>query len=211
MKNFQDIVLTKMDFIQDVKNVIMHWKKNGAKKILKKNEKLGQDIGIKIDQKLKIWINCFIKKIEQNDVNIKKNMSMKIQKKAGVINSIEKLFRQTKLQKQNFVKFVAKKKIDLMGTMLIIQGLWTLFGSVKAVISTYINNYHAKRLSVKTPNGEATVRTQEETLRGESEAVFPPLYIMVSRWLLPLKVTALQCITNDLWVNNLRSTGLQAI
>lgn len=36
---------------------------------------------------------------------------------------------------------------------------------------------HAERLSVKTPKGEATVRTREETSRGESEAVFPP-----SKW-----------------------------
>ena len=77
---------------------------------------------------------------------------------------------------------------------------------------------HRDRLSEETSNMDAIVKTTEETCRGEFEAVSPPRNWSVSKLLLKviewLRHTAGcsfyqgQCITQDLWGQNLRSTGI---
>ena len=103
--------------------------------------------------------------------------------------------------------------------IMIIQSLWMLFGFVVNVMEKSIGLiYQRERLNLWTPKGDAIVQTTEETCRGEFEAVPPPRNWSVSlRW---LKVIAWlrhtagasfyqgSCITNDLWVQNLRSTGI---
>jgi len=78
--------------------------------------------------------------------------------------------------------------------------------------------YQRERLSLETPQGDAIVQTTEETCRERSEAVSPPRNRSVSKLLLKviewLRHTAGcsfyqgQCVTNDLWIQNLRSTGI---
>lgn len=106
-----------------------------------------------------------------------------------------------------------------MHIIMIIQSLWILFGFVENVMEKNIGYfYQRERLNLWTPKGDVIVQTTEETCRGEFEAVPSPSNWSVGK-LLPKVIAWLrhtagcsfyqgQCITNDLWVQNLRSSGI---
>jgi hypothetical protein len=94
-----------------------------------------------------------------------------------------------------------------------------LYGFVQNVMVKSIGLfYQRERLNLWTPKGDAIVQTTEETCRGEFEAVPPPrnwsvglLWPKVIAWLRHTAGASFyqgQCITNDLWIQNLRSTGI---
>jgi hypothetical protein len=112
-----------------------------------------------------------------------------------------------------------KSTVSHMLIIMTTQNPWKLPGYVENVMVKGIELfYQRERLSLETPKGDAIVQTTEETCRGEFEAVPPPSNWSVSNMLLKviewLRHTAGcsfyqgQCITNDLWVQNLRSTGI---
>jgi len=113
------------------------------------------------------------------------------------------------------VKTIVRHKLITM----IIPNHWTLFGYAEHVMEKSIEYiYQRERLNLWTPKGDAIVQTTEETCRGKFEAISPPRNRSVSKLLLKviewLRHTAGasfyqgQCITNDLWIQNLRSTGI---
>jgi hypothetical protein len=102
---------------------------------------------------------------------------------------------------------------------MIIQNPSMLYGFVQNVMVKSIGLfYQRERLNLWTPKGDAIVQTTEETCRGEFEAVPPPrnwsvglLWPKVIAWLRHTAGASFyqgQCITNDLWIQNLRSTGI---
>lgn len=115
----------------------------------------------------------------------------------------------------NVVKTIVCHKFITM----IIQSLLRLFGFVEIVMAKSIEQiYQRERLNLWTPTGDVIVQPTEETCRGESEAVPPPrnwsvglLWPKVIEWLRHTAGCSFyqgQCITNDLWIQNLRSSGI---
>jgi len=113
-----------------------------------------------------------------------------------------------------------KKSVSHKLTIMIMKSHWKLFGFVQNVMEKSIGYvYQRERLNLETSNEDVIVQTTEETCRGELEAAFPPRNWSVSKLLLKviewLRHTAGctfyqgQCVTNDLWLNNLRSTAPQ--
>jgi hypothetical protein len=152
------------------------------------------------------------------DMQIQKPIAKEIGKRLNAIILYVWQLNLAILFDLNFVKDVKTVVRHKLITM-IIPNLWTLFGYVINVMEKNIEHVDQReRLSVRTPFGDAIVQTTEETCRGELEAVPPPRNWSVSKLLLKviewLRHTAGcsfyqgQCITNDLWIQNLRSTGI---
>ena len=100
---------------------------------------------------------------------------------------------------------------------MIIQSHLKSFGFVENVTDMSIEHiYQRERLNLETSKEDAIVQTTEETCRGEFEAVPPPrnwsvglLWPKVIEWLRHTAGCSFyqgQCITQDLWAQNLRST-----
>jgi hypothetical protein len=197
-----------------LKNVLLNMK-DGLIVIQIKFLKIKELITIKI--KKKFWKS--LKNQERKmDILIQKPIENEIGKKLNV--TIMSLLRSNldTLSNQIFVRNVRTIVSHKLITMTI-PNPWTLFGFVANVMEKSIEYiYQRERLSVQTPFGDAIVQTTEETCRGELEAVPPPRNWSVSKLLLKvidwLRHTAGcsfyqgQCITNDLWIQNLRSTGI---
>ena len=126
-------------------------------------------------------------------------MLRKIQKKLKQATNCEKLFIQGKYYVILNVKYVLSSA-KLMDTMKTIQNHWKLFGCVQNVIFTTIKNIdftlreQAKRLRNEMRCSDLQ-RKPVETHRNDVSATVMSGY----------KVT--DC-TNDLWIQNLRSTGI---
>lgn len=212
MRNFLVTVLTKMGIIQDVKNVTMLWKNIGEETTLRKRMLLERDIVKKTGIPYKKVIDFFTQKTVKKDVNTIKTIWKLTSMLKHAIAFIESHYGMVFLYVVRFVRCAEKRVNDWMVIISITKNRLKSSGFAKVVTSAYIKKINrAERLSVRTPKGEATVRTIEETDRGEIEVSFPPPKggQYVTQVTESNRVT--QCITQDLWVQNLRSTGLLAV
>jgi hypothetical protein len=151
-------------------------------------------------------------------MQILKLIAKKIGRRSNVTTMLLSRLSLDNLSNLIFVKDVKRIVCHRLTTM-ITPNLWKLFGCVVNVMEKSIEQIcQRERLNLWTPKGDAIVQTTEETCRGEFEAVPPPRNRSVSKLLLKviewLRHTAGcsfyqgQCITNDLWIQNLRSTGI---
>ena len=153
------------------------------------------------------------------DIKIQKLIEKEIQKNVIAMNLLDWLSNWVILINQIFVKDV-KKTVRHMLTTMIIKSHWMSYGFVENVMEKSIEYlYQRERLNLETSYKEdAIVQPIEETYRKESEAVLSPLLWSVSlaglkviEWLRHTAACTFyqgQCITNDLWILNLRSTGI---
>lgn len=155
-----------------------------------------------------------------------KRMDMPILKHIGKETGIKLIVTTLSLLLLNLVKSLSQINVKNVKTIVrhmltttIMQSLWMLFGFAENVMEKSIEYvYQRERLNLWTPKGDAIVQTTEETCRERVEAPAPPRNWSVSKLLLKviewLRHTAGcsfyqgQCITNDLWIQNLRSTGI---
>ena len=174
MKNFLDIVLTKTVIIPDARNVTMLWRKNGGKTIKIKSVKFEQDTVKTTEKTLGIKINVIMIKMLLRGVNIKRTIKRKTLKFTNVGLNIVKRLKMVSLSVAQLAKSVVKQAKGSMATIRITQNLLMSYGFAKVAILAFIKGNHRERLSEKTPKGEATVRTIEETNREKIEVSFPP-------------------------------------
>ena len=152
------------------------------------------------------------------DMRIQKPIDKGIEKKLNAI-IMSHLRLNLDISLSPIIAKNVKTNVCHMDIIMIIRSLWKSFGFVVHVMVKNIEHiYQRERLNLWTPKGDAIVQTTEETCRGEFEAVPPPRNRSVSKLLLKviewLRHTAGcsfyqgQCITNDLWIQNLRSSGI---
>jgi len=152
------------------------------------------------------------------DMQILKRIENEIEKKSIVIFMFDWLLNLEILLNHPIAKFV-KMIVSHMLIIMTIQNLLKWFGCVEHVMELSIEDLcQRERLSLEGSKEYAIVQTTEETCRGEFEAIPPPRNWSVGK-LLPKVIGWLrhtagcsfyqgQCITNDLWLQNLRSTGI---
>jgi len=208
MTNFLDIVFTKMVTILDVRNVTMLWRKFGGQTIKTKKELYVLDIEKKIEEKSGNKIKTFMKKTPHKDVFIKNIIYKKIPKFTNVGSNIVKLLRRVYLYVIHHVKSVEKQVKDLMAIIMIIVNPLMSCGFVKVVIFLFIKDNHRERLSEKTLKSEATVRTTKETCGEKTEEFSPPSELLGQYVVKITESNRKQCLNNDMWAANLRSTGI---
>lgn len=203
------------NIIKNVQKYVLLNMKDGLKEIQTRLSKIKELITTVI--KKESWIRLE-KQEKKMDTQIQKPIAKEIRKKLIVTILSHLRLNLVNWLDLNFAKDV-KTNVSLMLIMKIIQSPWMLFGFVVVVMEQSIGLiYQRERLNLWTPKGDAIVQTTEETCRGEFEAVPPPRNWSVSKLLLKviewLRHTAGcsfyqgSCITNDLWVQNLRSTGI---
>jgi hypothetical protein len=223
--------MEKMDMEHNVKFVDLQKVENITKTILKsvlRSMKDGVSVILRRFSKTKeLIMNVIKKKFWRNCENQEKKMDMQTQKliereierKLNVIITFDWLLNSVILSNLIHVIFV---KINVLHTRIILttQNLLKWFGCVENVMVKSIGEfYQRERLSLEGSKKEYTiVQTTEETCREESEVVLPPrnwsvssLWLKVIEWLRHTAGCSFyqgQCITNDLWVQNLRSTGI---
>lgn len=199
----------------DQKSVLLNTK-DGLNEIQKKFLKIKELITTVIRKRF--WRGC-VNHVKKMDIEAQKPIAKEIDTKSIVtilwLWLLNWVISKSPIIVKNVKTIVAHKLITM-----IIPNLWTLFGCVVHVMVKSIGYiYQRERLNLRTPiKGDAIVQTTEETCRGEFEAVPPPSNWSVGKLLLKvivwLRHTAGcsfyqgQCITNDLWIQNLRSTGI---
>lgn len=167
--------------------------------------------------KKKSWIRLENQE-KKMDIKIQKPIANVIEKKLNVIILSDWLLNLVYLTSQIIAKNVNLNQFH-KPIIMTMQSLWMSFGFAVSVMEKSIELiYQRERLNLWTPKGDAIVQTTEETCRGEFEAIPPPrnwsvglLWPKVIAWLRHTAGCSFyqgQCITNDLWIINLRSTGI---
>lgn len=216
LNNVKHVVLSKIgNIIKNVPKLFLPNMKDGQKEIQKRFWQIRELIMKEIEKR---FLQSLKKPEKLMDTTQQKNISRIIKKKLLVTIMWLSQLNSAILNAQIHVTIV-KLNVSLMLTTMTIQNLWKSLGFVENAMEWSIESiYQRERLSLETPKGDAIVQTTEETCRGEFEAVPPPRNWSVSKLLLKviewLRHTAGcsfyqgQCITNDLWIQNLRSTGI---
>lgn len=186
---------------------------DGQKEILKKSVLIKELIIKEIAKRF--WKKPGIQE-KKMDMQTQKHIGKGIEKRlhAIIMSLLQSNLAILSVQKHVMnVKFNVSHKL----TTMIMKSHWKSFGFVRNVMAMSIEQiYQRERLNLETSKEDAIVQTTEETCREKSEAVSPPRNWSVSSlWLKVierLRHTAGcsfyqgQCITNDLWLQNLRST-----
>jgi len=216
LSNAKHVSLLKtVNITKDVKKSVLLNMKDGQKEIQKRFFKINELITK--ETKKKFWISL---ENQENlmDMHKQKPIVKGIDKKLNVITLSDwqlSLDILSVLNHANNVKLNVSHKLITM----IMKSHLKSFGFVENVMGMSIEHINQReRLNLETSNEDAIVQTTEETCRERSEAVSPPRNWSVSKLLLKviewLRHTAGcsfyqgQCITNDLWLQNLRSTGI---
>lgn len=214
--NVKHVVLSKIgNIIKNLPRSFLQNMKDGQKEIQKR---FWQIKGLTTKGIEKRFLRSSKKPEKLMDTTQQKNISRTTKKKLPVTTMWLWQLSSAISYALNHVTIV-KLNVSQMLTTMIIQNPWKLPGFVEnAMEKNIVSIYQRERLSLETPKGDAIVQTTEETCRGEFEAIPPPRNWSVSKLLLKviewLRHTAGcsfyqgQCITNDLWVQNLRSTGI---
>lgn len=214
--NAKHVGLSKIaNIIKDEKKSVLLNMKDGQKEIQKKFLKIKELTTKEIEKRF--WLS-----LENQE------KSMDIQQQKPIVKGIKKRLNHTTmllLQLSLVILFVqihvtiVKNIVSHKLIIMIIKSLSRSFGFVLNVMEMSIEQiYQRERLSLETSKEDAIVQTTEETCREKSEAVSPPRNRSVGK-LLPKVIEWLrhtagcsfyqgQCITNDLWIQNLRSTGI---
>jgi len=216
LNNVKHVDLSKIgNIIKDLPKLFLQNMKDGQKEIQKKFWQIKELIMKEIEKRF----SQSSKKPEKLMGTIQqRNISRTTKKKLHVITMWLLQLSSAILYAQNYVTNV-KLNVSQMLTTMTIQNPWKLLGFVENVMGKNIESiYQRERLSLEGSKEYAIVQTTEETCRGEFEAVPPPRNWSVGK-LLPKVIEWLrhtagcsfyqgQCITNDLWIQNLRSTGI---
>lgn len=230
MENFTKARKGSLDMRSDAKHVDLlkaaNITKDGRKSVLQ-NMKDGQkETQRKFWQTSELIITGIKKRFLKSSKNPERSMDMPSQRHIGK-KTRKRLHVTTMCQWQSnlailsvlnhaiTVKFIVNHMLTTMTT----QSRWKLSGFVEYVMGKSIEQiFQRERLSLETAQADAIVQTTEETCREKFEVISPPRNRSVSKLLLKviewLRHTAGcsfyqgQCITNDLWMQNLRSTGI---
>jgi len=216
LNNVKHVVLSKIgNIIKNLPRSFLLNMKDGQRRIQKRFWQIKE---LTMKGIVKRFLRSLKKPEKLMDTTQQKNISRTIKTKLHVTTMWRLQLSSAISYAQNHVTIV-KLNVSQMLTTMIIQSPWKLLGYVENVMEKSIDSiYQRERLSLETPKGDAIVQTTEETCREIPEAVTPPRNRSVSKLLLKviewLRHTAGcsfyqgQCITNDLWVQNLRSTGI---
>jgi len=220
----------KMDTLSNVKIVAVSKDVNITRNVLKsvlQSMKDGLNAILKKSWQIKELIitgtkNKFLRSLKSQekrmDMQIQKPIGKGIQRKLIATDLSVSLLNSARLSNQIIAKDV-KTIVRHTLIIMIMTSLWKSFGYVEDVMEKSIEqNFQRERLSPETSKEDAIVQTTEETCREESEAVLPPRnwsviqpWMKVIEWLRHTAGCSFyqgQAITNDLWLQNLRSTGI---